>query len=146
MPVIWGWITVGTQSSPDSITHALRADPARRALEPPIQDDDDDNLLYQESREQHGIVSRSGLTPHPHPPRAQTVVGGFQAPPVANVQVPKWYGADIRGDERLSGPIFNYARVFTWWQFATSIEKALETTAENIESGLNCRGERWKVT
>ena len=31
------------------------------------------------------------------------------------------HGLDVSGDERSHGPIYNYARVFTWWQFTRTI-------------------------
>jgi hypothetical protein len=48
-------------------------------------------------------------------------------------------GMDVRGDESLEGPIFNYARVFTWWQLTNQLHDAFNTTAKNIEAGLSIR-------
>jgi hypothetical protein len=49
-------------------------------------------------------------------------------------------GMDVGGDEGLEGPIFNYARVFTWWQLANQLHDAFRTTAEKIEAGIPCQG------
>lgn len=35
--------------------------------------------------------------------------------------IPTWLGLDVHGDERVEGPIFNYARVFTWFQLAKHV-------------------------
>ena len=134
IPVICGWITVGTQSRPGSIAEVLRADKAHRALEPPVGV----ASRYTESGEQRAITARSGLTPEPHRVH-QTVVGGFQVPPLANVRIPSWFGCDISGDERRRGPIYNYSRVFTWWQCATSVDEAMEATMTSIEAGGTCQ-------
>ncbi|KAH7127145.1 hypothetical protein B0J11DRAFT_432600 [Dendryphion nanum] len=116
IPVIWGWVMVGTQGSADSIDEALKADIAYRAKEPPISPE----TSITEKGEQRGIMVRSGLAVQPH-------------------RLPGWMGADIMGDERRIGPIFNYARVFTWWQLATTIEAALTTTVNAIATGQTCK-------
>ena len=46
---------------------------------------------------------------------------------------------DVSGDERKSGPIYNYAKVFTWWQFATLIGNAIETATGNVDAGKGCQ-------
>ncbi|KAF2117030.1 hypothetical protein BDV96DRAFT_644465 [Lophiotrema nucula] len=133
IPVIWGWVTVGTQSSSDSIDEALRADIAYRAKEPPIQSE----TAVTDKGEQRGIMVRSGLAIQPH--RVQTNEAAFEVPPVTNLELPGWLGADIMGDEKREGPIFNYARVFTWWQLARTIESALTTTVNGIATGQTCK-------
>ena len=126
-----GWILVGTQYKPNSIDEALKADMAHRALEPPIQTD------WCEEGEQFGILAKSGLTPQPH--RVQTVVGAFQAPPRQFLRLPVVLLSDIGGDEGQCGPIYNYARVYTWWQFAHNVEEALSRTLDNVEAGRSCK-------
>lgn len=129
IPVIIGWITVGTQGGPDTISKALAADEAHRACEPPIEDNG-----FLERGVQRGIEVRSGLSRllHSNP----TGQGVFEAPPLSNLNVPKWLGADIRGDERRRGPVYNYARIFTWWQMAGSVEGAIDSTLQQLEKGL----------
>lgn len=131
IPVILGWVTVGTQFSPDTIEQALTSDEAHRALEPPLQTGNTSEPLAQK-----GIVPRSGLSPQPH--RVQTVVGQFDVPPHKNLELPTWLGADISGDERIKGPIYNYARPFTWWKLASSMEDALSNTLDKIDAGHAC--------
>jgi hypothetical protein len=132
IPVIMGWITVGTQVGSDSIDEALRADVAYRAKEPPIGSDP-----ATEKADQRAIVVRSGLAVQLH--RRQTNYAAFEAPPVTNLELPGWLGADIMGDEKKEGPIFNYARVFTWWQLAQTIETALTNILNNIAMGQTCK-------
>ncbi|OCL07000.1 hypothetical protein AOQ84DRAFT_398719 [Glonium stellatum] len=133
IPIIWGWVTVGTQASADSINEALRAGDAYRAKEPPVSDEGP----FTEKGEQLGIVVRTGLALQPH--RAATNEAAFEAPPVTNLELPSWCGADVIGDERLEGPIFNYARVFTWWQLARTIESATATTLAALADGRTCK-------
>ncbi|KAF2192980.1 hypothetical protein K469DRAFT_714999 [Zopfia rhizophila CBS 207.26] len=139
IPVIWGWVTVGTQSSSDTIDEALRNDIAYRAKEPPITHESS----IREKGEQLGIMVRSGLAIQPH--RVQTNEAAFEVPPVTNLELPGWLGADIMGDEKHEGPIFNYARVFTWWQLARTIECALITSVNAIATGQTCKPSQEKV-
>ena len=133
IPVIMGWITVGTQVGSDSIDEALRADVAYRAKEPPMGNE----ISMTEKAEQRAIVVRSGLAVQLH--RRQTNYAAFEAPPVTNLELPGWFGADVMGDEKKEGPIFNYARVFTWWQLAQTIEMALTMTVNNIAAAQTCK-------
>ena len=133
IPVIMGWITVGTQIGSDAIDEALRADVAYRAKEPPIVGE----ISATEKGEQKAIVVRSGLAVQLH--RRQTNHAAFEAPPMTNLELPGWSGADIVGDEKKEGPIFNYARVFTWWQLAQTIETALTITVNNIATAQTCK-------
>lgn len=139
IPVIWGWVTVGTQIGSDTIDEALRADIAYRAKEPPIASESS----VTEKGEQRGIMVRSGLAVQPH--RVQTNEAAFEVPPVTNLELPGWMGADIMGDEKHEGPIFNYARVFTWWQLARTIELALTTSVNSIAAGQTCKPSQEKV-
>ena len=72
---------------------------------------------------------------------------------MTNLELPGWCGVDIIGDERLEGPIFNYARVFAWWQLARTIECATATTLAALASGQTCKpglekpaGSSWNST
>ncbi|KAF1997331.1 hypothetical protein P154DRAFT_565495 [Amniculicola lignicola CBS 123094] len=138
IPVIWGWVMVGTQNLSDSIDEALRADIAYRAREPPINSE----TSVTDKGEQKGIVVRSGLAVQPH--RIQTNQAAFDVPPVTNLELPGWLGADIMGDEKREGPVFNYARVFTWWQLAQTVEGTLTATLNNIATGQACKPSREK--
>ncbi|KAK3678270.1 hypothetical protein LTR78_001565 [Recurvomyces mirabilis] len=129
IPVILGWITVGTQYSHHSIQDALTAERAHRAMEPPIF-----NNEYTDYDEQRGLIVRSGLTPQPH--RVQTVQGAFDAPDPDRLIIPKWCGFGVEGDEQQKGPTFNYARLFTWWQLAFTVRSALWQT---LDHGLRLR-------
>ncbi|PSN75195.1 hypothetical protein BS50DRAFT_34271 [Corynespora cassiicola Philippines] len=132
VPVIWGWVAVGTQNAPDSIDEALKADGAHRAKETPIAQGEPLTV----KGDQKGIVVRSGLALQPH--RTQTNQGAFEVPPLRHLKLPKWLGGDIIGDEKREGPIFNYARVFTWWQLAHQVESALSTAVDAVYRGEAC--------
>jgi hypothetical protein len=133
--VILGWITVGVQYRSDTVDAALGKEEAYRALEHDVVSD---NLVVNLEDEQRGLVVRSGLAPQPHHKRSQTAQDGMDAPHLANLELPMWCGADVRGDERKRGPIYNYARIFTWWQLASTIEQALRKTLDNIADGKAC--------
>ena len=128
---------MGTQFRPGSIDDALRADNAHRALEPPCETGKE----YGEKEEQQGIVARSGLTLHLKKP--QQIASGLPAPSKKQLKLPTWLGADIRGDEKHEGPIYNYARVFTWWQSASIIEAAFDTTITNLEGRRDAHNRPW---
>ena len=42
---------------------------------------------------------------------------------------------DSRGDERQEGPIYTYARVFTWWTFTKRIMDAFDAALSKLERG-----------
>lgn len=122
IPVTFGWIFVGTQNRNGSIKEALKADLAYRAVESgePIPGT------------QGGIQVRSGLTPQPSQ-TSYTQQGRIDAPPDENPVIPTTLWMDIRGDEALEGPIYNYARAFTWWSFSTLLRDSLSNTVDMIE-------------
>ncbi|KAJ6507064.1 hypothetical protein C8R45DRAFT_816758 [Mycena sanguinolenta] len=45
-----------------------------------------------------------------------------------------WLGMDMRGDERREGPIFNYARILTWFAFAEHVERAFKTSLQRFRA------------
>ncbi|KAJ7264052.1 hypothetical protein B0H12DRAFT_1102718 [Mycena haematopus] len=47
---------------------------------------------------------------------------------------PTWLGMDVRGDERREGPIFNYARMLTWFAFAEHIGGGFESAIEQFRA------------
>ena len=134
IPIIAGWITVGTQYSHHSIQDALEDYPAIHAYEPPIQG----SHMYSGYSQQHGLIVRPGLTLQPHALQQQTAVGAFNIPSLRNLEIPSWLGAAVGGDEQRKGPIYNYARIFTWWQLASSIDAALLRTMDNVSNNRAC--------
>ncbi|KAK5699682.1 hypothetical protein LTR97_005811 [Elasticomyces elasticus] len=144
IPVILGWITVGTQSTHHSITDALCSKRAHHALEDPVQHPNQAvaqlataNIDYTSRQEQCALDVRSGLTPRLVPNQLRP--GAFEAPHHQQLEVPTWMGARVEGDEAASGPIYNYARVFTWWQTAFILDRALFQTLDNIKHGRVCQ-------
>ncbi|KAE9404708.1 hypothetical protein BT96DRAFT_1016074 [Gymnopus androsaceus JB14] len=47
--------------------------------------------------------------------------------------LPTWLGRDVRGDERREGPIFNYARIFTWFACAEHVQGGFRASLENFK-------------
>ncbi|KAJ7620425.1 hypothetical protein FB45DRAFT_930191 [Roridomyces roridus] len=43
-----------------------------------------------------------------------------------------WMGIDVRGDERREGPIFNYARIFTWFSFTEHVRSGFATAVRKF--------------
>lgn len=51
--------------------------------------------------------------------------------------IPNCLGFSVAGDEKQEGPAFNYARIFTWWNMANRVHRALEKTDENMARRLD---------
>ncbi|SPQ23026.1 292aed90-b939-4f33-9189-9e4aacd86745 [Thermothielavioides terrestris] len=134
IPVTWGWIWVGTQYDKGSITieDALHAAEAHRAQLPPDYPDS-----QTETGPQEAIFVESGLTREP----AAAVTQHGQLHPASNhlLEPPKTLGMDTRGDEAKEGPVYTYARVFTWWAFTRRILDAFETTLDKMVENRQCR-------
>ena len=60
-----------------------------------------------------------------------------------NLNSPRWATFHVTGDEAKEGPIYNYARVLTWWKFSTVIEASFEALIINLKGQKNCRNEDW---
>lgn len=135
IPVILGWIRVGTQQLPKSIDNALETENAFLALGPPNVPNSTEESMYTESKNQRGLVvadkRNSGLTPQtrrtPQLPREE------------HQRISHFF--NIRGDEKRRGPAFNYARTFTYCHLLRTITQALQTTMDNICDGKTCSGE-----
>ena len=85
------------------------------------------------TRKQRGI--RTTSDPIPQFTRTPTSTDRFEIEEPKLRNKPEWWGADVRGDETEEGPIYNYARIFTWFQFNRCLTRAVEATLENIEHG-----------
>ena len=141
MPVIWGWIVVGTQQLSDSIDKALETDNAvlvKLSRGPPNSIDRNDTR----SKNQRGLVvahkGESGLIPYTSYAARSQMENSDHISPICNP----------RGDEKRRGPVFNYARVFTYSHLIQTVIQALKTTVENIRAGKTCSGDengsKWK--
>ena len=171
IPVIWGWIAVGTQQGPNSIDKALD-DETRHTWRM------SDHGLLEER--QQGIFVRSGLNPlpksHQQQPspstqsslrKSESQLGtslrqrrAWNSSPgtsetvlqledkfdgyVDREEVPILLGLDVRGDEARQGPIYNHARLFTWSQSARKIIHGFQSTVENIRNHQDCQGNHWE--
>ncbi|GAB7343470.1 hypothetical protein MBLNU457_1491t1 [Dothideomycetes sp. NU457] len=109
VPVIVGWIMVGTQKAKDSISKPLESEKAYHINHPTVK------------KKQTGIVARSG------------VVNGLDSINDSDYS-PKLWGFSIQGDERRTGPIYCYARLFTWSQAQRSIIGAFKRTLEELKN------------
>ncbi|EEP77254.1 predicted protein [Uncinocarpus reesii 1704] len=96
IPVICGWVIVGTQSSHDAVEDALRV----RHLNP-----------------------SSGVQSSPNIPEPEN--DGITVRHYGNTRQSLWFGLNFAGDELQKGPVYNYARVLTWWQ---TVNAFIETT------------------
>ncbi|KAI6826728.1 hypothetical protein KC332_g1721 [Hortaea werneckii] len=146
IPIISGWVTVGTQHSHNTIRNALEAQHAARANpRSPIG-----NFVFTQPGLQRGLVvvdrTMNGLSPRvqlvqpiptqhaPYPNQAQA----FHALGPGHRGRLTWCGLTVAGDEQEEGPIYNYARLFTWCQVASTLHRTLETTADNIANDEIC--------
>uniref|UniRef100_A0A0D2XSW3 Uncharacterized protein n=1 Tax=Fusarium oxysporum (strain Fo5176) TaxID=660025 RepID=A0A0D2XSW3_FUSOF len=132
IPITWGWIWAGTQYDKGSVTvsKALQAVMAHRT--PPAPDDP------AEAGGQMGIWVdvESGLTLEPRKPDAQQETldpVGYQSS-----RLPETLMMNVRGDERQEGPVYTYARVFTWSAFTRRIIDAFDTTLARLGNGERC--------
>lgn len=94
------------------------------------------------------FLSISGLTPKPVMVDSSGSTTGSRSDrnigrPFKELTSPSWATFDVTGDEAKEGPVYNYARVFTWWQFSTTIEKTFEALIINLRGTKNCRNEDW---
>ena len=136
VPIILGWIRVGTQQLPKSIDHALKTENAYLALGPRNVPNSTEERVYTRSKDQRGLVVAdkrdSGLTLQtrriPQLPREE------------DQRLSRF--CNIRGDEKRRGPAFNYARTFTYCHLIRAVTQALQTTADNICERKSCSGER----
>lgn len=125
---------VGTQYSSDTIEDALTESKAYKALPDTVFTTQSDP---GEPQDQKGLVIGNGLSPLPH--GSQSGRGTFEVAKEEHDKVPGWLGCAIEGDELRQGPIYNYARVLTWWQLATMLYEAFNTTVDAVEAGKLAR-------
>ena len=55
------------------------------------------------------------------------------------LKIPSWLGFSIEGDEAREGPIFNYARLFTFREFSSTITKGFVANLASLKAGNNQR-------
>ncbi|KAJ7500868.1 hypothetical protein B0H11DRAFT_1855744 [Mycena galericulata] len=107
-PIVFGYIRVGSQYQAGCVKEAFVHGSTSHLHEP--------SFVRIEDRGQDR--STQSLLPRNCPGRP---------PP------PTWYGFDVRGDERREGPIFNYARILTWFAFAEHVRGGFETSIKNFQ-------------
>ena len=116
--MIIGWVMVGTQKANDSISNALCFEKAYHVHVDPSKAE-----AYQT-----GISARSGS--------ARPGIGIHGTDSLANPDSdhsPKLWGFSIQGDERRTGPIYCYARLFTWSQAQRSLLAAFKETLDELK-------------
>ena len=131
MPIICGWIGIGTQQHSDSIDDALETETAYLA---PQDLNPRHSELYHQNKIQHGLViageGQSGLTTCTRFTTQQDVGDRYRTPGFF----------DLRGDEKLRGPLFNYARIFTYSHVVGHFRDALSVTMHNINGRKTVTG------
>ena len=101
--------------------------PARSAPRTPLRDRSGISSDVQE-----GFIvldDGNGLTPQPNSLTSNGVLAPYSQ------------FMNIRGDEKERGPIFNYARVFTWSHLTDSVTRALITKVAKIRAEELCQEE-----
>ncbi|KAH9234039.1 hypothetical protein K456DRAFT_1750193 [Colletotrichum gloeosporioides 23] len=107
VPVIWGWILVGTQNKADTMQTAL--------------DDETRCGGY------HPVIEVAGdflADPPSSSVNAQNSVDGNEDS--RRTSPPLWWIFNIAGFQKQEGPAFNYARTLTWINFANNLLIAFE--------------------
>jgi hypothetical protein len=119
LPLVLGWFAVGTQRQRNSINQTLNRakkllqipDYVARGLNPisaiPQADDEVDDKIALKRAYSWGIRDWRG----PFSQFPETSIDGPE----------RWLGSRIAGDMERPGPIFNFARIYTWQQVAASI-------------------------
>ncbi|KAK0654811.1 hypothetical protein B0T16DRAFT_395707 [Cercophora newfieldiana] len=113
VPVIWGWIAVGTQSTSNTIDDTLSEFTLLRA--------------GHQDAPPHRTSNQEGFRVVKHHP---------------NERLPKFLIFSICGDEIQQGPTFNYARVFTWWHATKTVHTAFERVATKYNKRHPLSGRR----
>ena len=132
IPIIWGWVLVGTQTRRRAVDDALGAEHATNALWPPTATEP----TVSRGRNQRGLLVQdreSGLTPFPS--REWPFGNGSQ------IDQPFCY--DLRGFERELGPLFNYARIFTYRHMISTVLKAIRRSLDQMRDHKTVAGHEW---
>jgi hypothetical protein len=82
-------------------------------------------------------MSNNSMLKLPAPKNHQRYLGSFTSPDNEMLEVPTWLGFSIVGDEALEGPIFNYARLFTFREFSITIRKAFVANIASLKADNN---------
>ncbi|KAH8822277.1 hypothetical protein DL96DRAFT_1470755 [Flagelloscypha sp. PMI_526] len=118
LPIVYGYVFVGCQHRDGCIYDALNKQAYCEG-----QDVDGASIIPSSQSSQH----QSQISQVTSYPPSQVL-----RPPKNHS--PKWWGLDVRGDERKEGPIFNYARVHTWFNLVEHIKTGFENTLANAAS------------
>ncbi|KAL2259338.1 hypothetical protein VTK26DRAFT_7005 [Humicola hyalothermophila] len=110
VPLIPGWITVGTQARADDISEVLIDDQADRA------------------------PSKAG------DPFFKGNQGSFGVADLADSRDLSLFGFSIHGDEIKPGPVYNYARIYTWRHAAQRLLSAFEAAASKLQQNQTLSG------
>ncbi|KAI5866064.1 hypothetical protein GGS23DRAFT_367061 [Durotheca rogersii] len=132
IPVVSGWIAVGTQTDHHMIGYALKRDrihivgPTRAgstSSDSPADTPTEHQKAFEIATQRKLLrpLARS-LAPDETPHPEQEAEG-----------IPNCLGCSVAGDEKQPGATFNYARVFTWWNVVTCLHGAFETASANLE-------------
>lgn len=107
------------------------------------------SFFFVPSPPEAGLISLdAGLTPKPLGIDSSGVTTGNRSGQNVGHQFkeltsPSWATFHVTGDEAKEGPIYNYARVLTWWKFSTALEKAFEALIINLRGQKNCLNQNW---
>jgi hypothetical protein len=86
------------------------------------------------SYEKNGTIGNTTMHNSASPKSHKSHLGDFTSSGYEILEVPTWLGFSIVGDEALEGPIFNYARLFTFREFSTTIRKAFVANIASLKA------------
>ncbi|KAK2030400.1 hypothetical protein LX32DRAFT_638264 [Colletotrichum zoysiae] len=117
VPVIIGWVMVGTQREEDTVKRAFQAANKHTRVENGVEliNDEDSPVLVPDA--QRGDESQ------PHSPGTQPkqILGMFE----------------VVGWQPQQGPVFNYARSITWLNFADHLHKEFKAATRRLDQQSN---------
>ena len=156
-----GWITIGVQAESHTIDVALRTQEAAKALPSPRPGSHapDTNGIPEKPEDKELRIQRlSSTQSEPRTPRRDKTTSttdfqegfivlddgnGLNPQPnstaTSGVLAPYSHFLNVRGDEGERGPIFNYARLFTWSHLTNNVMKALATKVAKIRAEELCQ-------
>ena len=126
VPVVTGWVGVGTQSRKGAVNDAL-SNKVRCVRERSRISEDGTPINPIKSR-QTGIIPTSDLLQAPQPGTPACQYPSF-------LKVKTFLGMSFAGQESKEGPIYNFARVFTYYRFTEIIIQGFESALKKIANG-----------
>lgn len=123
VPVVIGFVSVGTQCRPKAVESALKSWQC---------------YCTPENSSTPSLVEQNGIRTFTEKRSTSTDLNLD----LATVGTPEKYSVCLTGLEGKEGPAFNFARVFTSWHFANVVDEGFRTMIANIKAQRSPTGDR----